>query len=190
VLKYIDIDNIRAFNEATPESAKKVFKSWEERLDETKFVETDADAQLIVFIPFTGNIKLKSIAVRGSGEHSPSSMKAYINREDVDFSTVESIKPPDQEWELIDPTVNSLSDIAEYPTRMAKFGNVRNLTLYFPGNVSSDDVTKIVYIGLKGEWTEVNQDPIIAIYEAAANPADHKTIQGLNATHSSIQWNS
>ncbi|KAJ3288414.1 hypothetical protein HDU79_004846 [Rhizoclosmatium sp. JEL0117] len=185
--KHIDIDNIRTFNEAVPGSGKTVFKSYEERLDDSKFVESDADDQLIIFIPFTGNVKLKSIAIRGFGEHSPSSMKAYINREDVDFSTVESITTADQEWELIDPTVNTLSDIPEYPTRLTKFGNVRNLTLFFPGNVSNDDVTRITYIGLKGEWTPVNKDPIITIYEAAANPADHKKIQGVDSVGSAIQ---
>ncbi len=34
--------------------------------------------------------------------------------------------------------------------------NVRNLALYFPENFG-DEVTRIYYIGLKGEWTEVSE---------------------------------
>ncbi|KAJ3058914.1 hypothetical protein HDU99_006591, partial [Rhizoclosmatium hyalinum] len=34
--KHIDIDNIRTFNEAVPGSGKTVFKSYEERLDDSK----------------------------------------------------------------------------------------------------------------------------------------------------------
>jgi hypothetical protein len=59
---------------------------------------------------------------------------------------------------------------------------VRNLTLFFPENGSGDEdsVTTIRYIGLKGEWEEVKRDPIITIYELAANPADHpKTESGV-----------
>ncbi|ORY47027.1 DUF1000-domain-containing protein, partial [Rhizoclosmatium globosum] len=170
--KHIDIDNIRTFNEAVPGSGKTVFKSYEERLDDSKFVESDADDQLIIFIPFTGNVKLKSIAIRGFGEHSPSSMKAYINREDVDFSTVESITTADQEWELIDPTHPRIPNASHEIRKRSKFDTL------LPWKRVNDDVTRITYIGLKGEWTPVNKDPIIAIYEAAANPADHKKIQG------------
>ncbi|KAJ3266131.1 hypothetical protein HDU77_002618 [Chytriomyces hyalinus] len=177
LFKHIDKDNIRAYNEAVDGSAKSVFKSWDDRLNDSMVLESDADEQLILFIPFTGNVKLKSIAIRGVAEHAPSSMKVFINREDIDFSNVESIQEWDQEWELIDPTVNAMmGEIPEYPTRMARFGNVRNLTIFFPANVSGSDVTKIAYIGLKGEWTEVNKDPIITVYELAANPADHKKI--------------
>ncbi|KAJ3065424.1 hypothetical protein HDU98_011211 [Podochytrium sp. JEL0797] len=179
--KHIDIDNIRTFNEAVPGSAKKIFKPWADRFDETNVggVETDADEQLIIFIPFTGLVKLKSIAIRGLGEHAPSHMKAYINREDIDFSTVESVNPPDQEWELVDTLLNPGNEIPEYPTKLVKFGSLRNLTLFFPSNVTNDEVTTLLYIGLKGEWTKVNRDPVITIYEAAANPADHVAIPGV-----------
>ncbi|KAJ3204331.1 hypothetical protein HDU82_005914 [Entophlyctis luteolus] len=174
--KHIDLDNVLGFNEALPGSAKTIFKPWDARFDESKFIESDADEQLIIFIPFTGNIKLKSIAVRGYGEQSPAKMKAYINRDIVDFSAIETIQSADQEWDLVDPTVNSVTEVPEYPTRLTKFGNVRNLTLFFPANVGDAETTKIVYIGLKGEWTELNKDPVITLYELAANPADHKRI--------------
>jgi hypothetical protein len=61
--------------------------------------------------------------------------------------------------------------------RIAKFSNVRNVTLYIQKNFSDDDdeTTRISYIGFKGEYTEFTRDPIITMYEAAANPADHKT---------------
>ncbi|KAJ3063369.1 hypothetical protein HK102_008499, partial [Quaeritorhiza haematococci] len=94
-------------------------------------------------------------------------MKAFVNREDVDFDSVESIKP-DQEWQLLTDTGKK---VPEYPTRIAKFTNVRNLTLFFPDNFGGEDVTRINYIGLKGEFTEMTRDPIITIYELAANPA-------------------
>ncbi|KAI8611680.1 galactose-binding domain-like protein [Chytriomyces sp. MP71] len=190
LFQFIDVEHVRAYNEAVDGSAKTIFKAWDQRLDETQVLESDADEQLILFIPFTGSVKLKSIAVRGVGEHSPSEMKVFINREDIDFSNVDSIQAWDQEWELIDPTVNSIgTEIPEYPTRLTKFGQVRNLTLFFPGNVSrgSEEITKIVYIGLKGEWTEINRDPIITIYELAANPADHKKIGAADENTHAIQ---
>ncbi|CAG8631694.1 23723_t:CDS:2 [Cetraspora pellucida] len=130
-----------------------------------QFVESDVDEQLILFIPFTGSVKLKSISIKsGPGDSCPSKMKAYINREDIDFDTVDSYTAT-QEWELI-----SNPDNIEYITRMAKMYNVRNLTLYFPENFG-DDVTRIFYIGLKGEWTEIK---FLMKQASTPNPADHK----------------
>ncbi|KAJ3212358.1 hypothetical protein HDU67_003875 [Dinochytrium kinnereticum] len=100
-------------------------------------------------------------------------MLAFINRDDVDFDTVESISP-EQEWELVQEPGR---EIPEYPTKIAKFSNVRNLTLFFPTNFG-DDASRITYIGLKGEWTEVKRDPIITLYELAPNPADHQKLKG------------
>ena len=105
-------------------------------------------------------------------EDSPDQMKAFVNREDVDFDSVESITP-DQTWDLIRDVPRDV--LPEYPTKITKFSNLRNLTLFFPSNFSGSDVSRIAYIGLKGEWTALNRDPIITLYEAAANPADHKT---------------
>ncbi|RIB16202.1 galactose-binding domain-like protein [Gigaspora rosea] len=151
----IDRENVRCLNESSPGLGK-------------NFVESDVDEQLILFIPFTGSVKLKSISIKsGPGNSCPSKMKAYINREDIDFDTVDSYTAT-QEWELI-----SSPDNIEYVTRMTKMYNVRNLTLYFPENFG-DDITRIFYIGLKGEWTEIKSDQIITIYESTPNPADHK----------------
>ncbi|KAI9208443.1 galactose-binding domain-like protein [Polychytrium aggregatum] len=171
----IDIEHVRCLNESVDGAGKAVFKHWIDRFDTSKAVTSDADEQLIFIIPFTGSVKLKSIAVLGSP--GPSVMKAFINREDIDFDSADSTKP-DQEWELVeDPG----QDLPEYPTRMAKFSNVRSLALYFPSNFGADTTT-ITYIGFKGEWTEVNKDPIITIYELAANPADHTLYSETNVT--------
>ncbi|KAF9354969.1 hypothetical protein BGX34_010718 [Mortierella sp. NVP85] len=96
-------------------------------------------------------------------------MKAFINRDDLDFDNAESTAPT-QEWELVE---DSHGQIAEYHTRVAKFASIRSLALYFSDNFGGD-TTRISFIGLKGEFSELKRDPIITIYELQANPADHK----------------
>ncbi|KAJ9069763.1 hypothetical protein DSO57_1015259 [Entomophthora muscae] len=169
LLSKIDLENVRCLNEAVPGSVKHVFKPWELRMDLEKFVESDSDEQLIIFVPFTGMVKLKSITLRGGVEGaSPSLLKVFINREDIDFDSAESTTPT-QEWELVDHP----HDVVEYSTRLTKFNSVRNLTLYFPSNFGSD-TSILSFIAFKGEWSEVKQDPIITIYEVQPNVKDHK----------------
>ncbi|KAH9303196.1 hypothetical protein KI387_014779, partial [Taxus chinensis] len=70
---------VSALNESVMGSAKSVFKSWELRLDTSaEYLESnEGDPELLVFIPFTSDVKIKSISVvGGTGGTSPSRMRA------------------------------------------------------------------------------------------------------------------
>ncbi|KAF9414476.1 PITH domain-containing protein 1 [Podila epigama] len=166
----IDHDNVICLNESEPGAGKSVLKPWHEKMDDTKFVESDADEQLILRIPFTGMVKLKSITLRSDpGETAPRKLKAFVNVDDLDFDNAESTQAT-QEWDLVEDTNGQ---VAEYATRVAKFTSIRSLTLFFGENFGGD-ITKVNFIGLKGEYSEFKRDPIITVYELQANPADHK----------------
>jgi hypothetical protein len=171
LFKHVDVPKILCLNEAVDGQAKSVIKPWAERLDRTKFLESDVDEQLLVYIPFTGQVKLKSILLRGAEtDHAPCKLKVWINRNDLDFEMAESMEPV-QEWDLVEDPPHD--DVIEYQTRMTKFNQVRNITLFFPNNFGEHDVTRIDYIGFKGEWQELHLDPVVTIYESAPRPADH-----------------
>ncbi|THU62506.1 hypothetical protein C4D60_Mb01t05860 [Musa balbisiana] len=131
----------------------------------------DGDPELLVFIPFTSDVKIKSISVvGGSGGTSPSKMRAFINRDGIDFSDAQNMQPV-QEWDLNE----NLQGLLEYQTRYSRFQGVGNLTLHFPDNFDGD-TTQIYYIGLKGEATQLKRDVVATIvYEITPNPSDHKT---------------
>eukprot|EP00055_Hartaetosiga_balthica_P013254 m.67163 g.67163 ORF g.67163 m.67163 type:complete len:224 (-) comp8208_c0_seq1:1584-2255(-) len=170
LFEYIDTTKLFAYNEAVTESCKGVFRPGAEKANRDKFVESDADEQLIIHIPFTGNVKLKSICVMGEGgQCHPAHMKAFINREDIDFDNVEDMEAL-QEWDMVE----DLSGEMEYETRITKFQGVYSLTLFFNENFGGE-TTKIFYIGLKGECKEVTRRMYITIAETAARPEDHKT---------------
>ncbi|RCH86983.1 hypothetical protein CU097_006287 [Rhizopus azygosporus] len=178
----IDLDNVCCLNEAEPNSGQKIIRPWNERMDDTKYLESDADEQLIVFVPFTGIVKLRSICLRTDNtDAAPSKMKVFINREDVDFDAAESYTPV-QEFDL----VQGSNEVIEYTTKTTKFSNVRNITLFFPENFG-EDTSIIRYLGFKGEWNELKRDPIITVYEASANPADHKIPGVSDKTDHSVQ---
>lgn len=55
------------------------------------------------------------------------------------------------------------------------------MTLFFPDNFGDgdEDVTRLGYLGFKGEWMQLGRAPTNILYEAAANPSDHE-IKGTN----------
>ncbi|PIA12996.1 hypothetical protein COEREDRAFT_83764 [Coemansia reversa NRRL 1564] len=164
------VDKSWCLNESMAGSIKGVFKPWEQRLDTVLKVESDADTELLVFVPFNGMVKLKSIIVWGGSDGSaPEEMQVFANRDDLDFDNVSNTKPTQ-----VLPLVDGATAPVEYPVRVAKFGSVRCLSLYFPG-CFSEDATTLYYLAFRGEWEELKENPIISVYESKPNIADHKT---------------
>lgn len=60
--------------------------------------------------------------------------------------------------------------------KRALFGKVQSLTMFFEDNFGDgeEDVTRMSYAGFKGEWMQLGRAPQNIVYEAAANPSDHK----------------
>lgn len=165
--------------------ATKVIKPYDQREDETMFVESSVDDQMIIRIPFIGSVKLRALVLKaGPSDKTPSEVHVYANREELDFDAANDGTPaPEQKLSSIAVTRQAV----EYPLKTAKFNNVRSLHLFIPGTVGSAETTNIYYIGLKGEWLGIQnrQGPTNIVYESAPQVKDHAKVPGLEgASHS------
>jgi RNA polymerase I-specific transcription initiation factor RRN6 len=119
---------------------------------------------------FTAQVKLHSILLRTSPSASaPRTLHLHINRDDLDFAAAEDAKPI-QTLEL-----SQTSDVQEIPVKRALFAKVHRLVLFFADNFGDgdEDVTRVSYVGFRGEWTRLGKAPTNILYEAAAQPGDH-----------------
>ena len=117
LLPYIDMAGVAALNESETGACRRVFRPHDQRLQPDIFVESDDDPQIIIHVPFTCPVKLRSITVIGGDEgQAPSTLRAYVNREALDFGDAEQT-PPVQEWTLAEDPLGVL----EYPTQFSKF---------------------------------------------------------------------
>ncbi|KAJ2237434.1 hypothetical protein H4R99_005413 [Coemansia sp. RSA 1722] len=178
----VNIDLVRCLNESTPDAIKQVFKPYHQRLDTTQFVSSDPDdPELLVYVPFTAMIKLKSIFIwGGSSDSAPNHVRVFANRDDLDFESVGDAAPT-QEWAL----ARGAREPVEYPVRVTKFGGVRSLTLHFPQCFDGDEST-VYFLAFRGEWVELKDTPVVAVYELKPTAADHKTPASENMGHHSI----
>jgi len=166
----IDLPNVQCFNEAEENSARNVFKPWDQRKDRDKFVISDADEELLINIPFTGNVKLKGLIVMGGedGTH-PSKVRLFKNRPHMTFDAAAA--KADQEFELVQDD----EGVIEYAPKVVTFSSVHHLTLHFPSNLGGEEETKIYYVGLKGEFSKAERTGVVnAVYEARPMAKDHK----------------
>ncbi|KAK5091109.1 hypothetical protein LTR05_001289 [Lithohypha guttulata] len=179
--KQIQFDQIRTLNEATVRSgAAIVQKEWRDRLQDTPVLESDADEQLLMHIPFAGSCKLYTLLIRTSDTASaPRKLKLFRNRDDLDFGSASDLQPT-QTIEL--PRTNEVAEIA---LNRAHWNTTTSIDLFFEDNHSNgeEDVTMLYYLGFQGDFMALNREPVSVLYEAAANPSDHKVIQGLTNTN-------
>jgi hypothetical protein len=93
-----------------------------------------------------------------------------INRDDLDFTTAADLAATQTLY------LSQTSDVQEIPLKRALWNNTHAVTLFFEDNHSGgeEDVTRIGYIGFKGEWMDMGKAPVGFLYESSARLADHK----------------
>ncbi|BGP39853.1 hypothetical protein JCM10450v2_003826 [Rhodotorula kratochvilovae] len=180
LFQHVDRDKVVALNADESTEGKVVIRPWDQRNQDDEWLESDADEQLILHVPFTGSIKLRSILIKtGPAGYTPDKMLVFANQLlDFDEATSQDVT---QSFD-----VAATKEVVEYAVRPAKFPSVRSLTLFFPSN-HGEATTRVSFVGFKGEYSALTRDPIITVYEAQANPADHAKLPGLDtASHSRI----
>ncbi|KAF2107998.1 PITH domain-containing protein [Lophiotrema nucula] len=174
----IDFSKLHTLNEEDSNSGRQICqKTWAQRMEIEPELKSSADEQILMVVPFTGQVRLHSILVRTSPtESAPKTLKIFLNPgETMDFDTAAE-KDPTQTLSL-----SQTSEIQEVPVKRAYFNTTRSLALFFEDNWSAgeEDVTRISYLAFKGDFMKLNKEPVSVLYEAAANPSDHKSIVGI-----------
>ena len=133
---------------------------------------SDADAEIIVLINFTSPVHIRKMMVIGGNDvkHHPNEVKCYVNKDNVDFSSIQSFSPT-QTFRL---DINN-TGTNELTTNIVSFTNVMSLALYFPGNHGDDDVTILKYIGFQGEHTHYRREAVNTVYELLCTGSDIHT---------------
>lgn len=170
---------VTALNALDPAAAARVLRPWHERrLVDAALESMEDDPELLLHIPFTADVRLRGILVTGGSEgRAPTEMRAFINRNDVDFGLAEELTPV-QEWALVE---GAASGDVEYACKPSKFNSLSSLTLHFPRNGGAA-TTRITFVGLRGEGSKASREPPRHIvYEAQAQPKDHRVSETARA---------
>ncbi|KAF2857756.1 DUF1000-domain-containing protein [Piedraia hortae CBS 480.64] len=140
----LDFLNIRG-------SARSIFADPSSADDNGKkaFIESDSDAQMMLYIPFANSVKLAGIRLvsAGEGAHRPKSLRLYTNRPNVlDFEEAEEM-PTAQEVEV---TWEGEKGTAEL--KFVSFQNLSSLVVFVVDAVEEGgEKTRIDELRLVGE---------------------------------------
>lgn len=177
---HIDLQGVRSMNVANSNDVPLIIRPWNERFEETPIIESDLDEELIIVIPFSGTVKLHSLLFRSLGdETSPQEIKLYKNQPQISFDTLSQSAVTQ---ELTHPagigmgisTSEGNGGIVEFALNRPKFANTKTLSIFVQSNYGAEQ-TKLAYIGVRGEFSQLKQEPVKFQYELVANPKDLRT---------------
>eukprot|EP01089_Gocevia_fonbrunei_P014825 TRINITY_DN4164_c0_g1_i1.p1 TRINITY_DN4164_c0_g1~~TRINITY_DN4164_c0_g1_i1.p1 ORF type:complete len:299 (-),score=63.38 TRINITY_DN4164_c0_g1_i1:70-966(-) len=104
--------------------------------DSSKYLESDCDEQLLLYIPFTQPVKLHSLnIVAPSDGRAPASIKLYINQPHLDFESTGDLEAA----QSISLAAADISETNLVPLKFVKFQNVSSLSVFVESNQSGGD---------------------------------------------------
>ncbi|BBH06693.1 Protein of unknown function D, partial [Prunus dulcis] len=148
LLDFIDWSGVECLNQSTSHSVANALKQGY-REDDGLNLESDADEQLLLYIPFLQVIKLHSIVIKGPEEEGPKTVKLFSNKEHMGFSNVNDF-PGSDTLDLSPENLKGKPVVLKY----VKFQNVRSLTIFIEDNQSGSELTKVQKIVLCGTTVE------------------------------------
>lgn len=126
-------------------------------LKQKSFLQSDADAQLLIFLPFSGPVKLMAVVLKvlpGEGvSQCPKKIKLWKNKPNMDFE--DTVVECTEELEitaadLAAPVQSGLITILK-PVTFVKFLDVSYLTIFVESNYGNRDTTRIQGLELPGQ---------------------------------------
>ena len=165
------MEKTSCLNEEVANSGKTVFKDFDDRFDKEKFVSSDCDGELLLIVPFTAQVKVRSICVIAKSENKfPTKLRLYVNNENVDFSLVEN--EPVQEFIINQNLTGDLHNAV----KVSKFSSVHKLIIHLVN--PNEEIIEVSYIQIKGENTNIKRKAVQAVYELKSN-AEKKDLKDL-----------
>ncbi|WZY74315.1 hypothetical protein YC2023_006555 [Brassica napus] len=152
LLDFIDWSGVQCLNQSSTHSLPNALKQGY-REDAGLNLESDADEQLLIYIPFNQVIKLHSFAIKGPEEEGPKTVKFFSNKEHMCFSNVNDF-PPSDNAELTEENLKG-KPVQNHKLELTVFVIFNSsLTIFIEDNQSDSEVTKVQKIALYGSTVE------------------------------------
>ncbi|THH07744.1 hypothetical protein EW146_g9222 [Bondarzewia mesenterica] len=143
-----------------------VIKPWHERYDEQVYLESLSDDQMILRIPFTNSVKLRSILLKtGPTDQTPAAVHLFANEDIEDFSDATERQPAQtfmvpQGRAVGEYTIKSdFSYLNSRTGRPSKFpASISSVTLFIPA-AQGARTTRIYFVGFIGQFATVCSIP-------------------------------
>eukprot|EP00760_Papus_ankaliazontas_P032382 PhM_4_TR5782/c0_g1_i1/m.57067 len=150
----IQYAGVECHNQDTRNNVASIFSQLADSMPPGQYLQSDADEQLLLRVPFKNGVKLAEIDITApAGDmRRPKHIKVYLNPTSMSFDTVARLDPAMEvdlgEWT---DAGDGQSSVCSVRTPFAKFQNVTCLALFVESNEEEGDVTVVSGLKFKGQ---------------------------------------
>jgi len=159
LLEYLDLSQLNCLNESSEHTLESILKHKSKNNSPDCYLQSDADEQLILNIPFNQTVRVRSIVIQGSlADEAPKDLKLAVNRLNLGFDDVQDAEEPDVAQVLFLDPANVHNSSQPIPLRFVRFQTVNSLHIFVHSNQGGAEYTRIDSIDILGFPVETTKD--------------------------------
>ncbi|KAG8910664.1 hypothetical protein FRC01_006203 [Tulasnella sp. 417] len=156
LLEYLDSTQINCLNE-NPDHTLKSIVGNKVRNSSEAYLESDADEQLLLTIPFNQVVRIRSIVIHTKeAAKGPKDIKIDINKPSIGFDDIEDAKEPAVVQEIAVPE-DFVAEGKHVHLRFVRLQRVNSLHIFVGSNHGGEDETRIDAIDVFGQPVATTQ---------------------------------
>jgi len=157
LLEFLDSAQLNCLNEADEHGVKSILSN-KGKNKGSSYLQSDADEQLLINIPFHQTVRVRSISIQSEDlANAPKAIKLFVNKPSLGFEDVEDAKEPEAS-QIIQLSEDDVKDGKRINLRFVRFQNVNSLHIFVASNQGGEEETKINSIDIFGLPVQVTKD--------------------------------
>jgi len=161
LLEHLDISQLNCLNEESAHDLKSVLADKKPNTSANVYLESSADAQLLLNIHFNQAVRVRTLVLRSSAapERGPKTLKLLVNKPAISFTDVEDAKDRDFA-QVVTLSKEDVRDGRPVALKFVRFTSVNSLHVFVESNQSGDDdeLTRIDVIDVLGVPVEATKN--------------------------------
>jgi len=161
LLEHLDLPQINCLNEEIAHDLKSIFAGRKPNTLPDAYLESSADAQLLLNIHFNQAVRIRTLVLRSAAEpeRGPKTLKLLVNKPSISFADVDGIN--DAAFaQVVTLREEDVRDGRPVALKFVRFTNVNSLHVFVESNQSEDDdvQTRIDAIDVLGVPVEATKN--------------------------------
>ncbi|KAH0584178.1 hypothetical protein H2248_009736 [Termitomyces sp. 'cryptogamus'] len=157
LLEFLDLSQLNCLNEDSTHSLKSIVNQKEINKSDN-YLESDADEQLLLNIPFNQSVRVRSIVLHASNlDQAPRTIKIVVNRPNLGFADIEDAEEPEVA-QILDLAKDEVRDGKPVGLRFVRFQTVNSLHIFVSTNHGGEETTRIDALDILGLPVETTKD--------------------------------
>ncbi|KAF9257832.1 DUF1000-domain-containing protein [Marasmius fiardii PR-910] len=161
LLEFLDLQQLNCLNESSEHSLKSIVESKSINKGSSKWLQSDADEQLLLNITFNQTVRVKTLIIKSNElAESPKQIKLLVNRPSLGFEDVQDAveQPSGSAAQIIELSEDDVLKGNPIQLRFVRFQAVNSLHIFVNNNHGDEETTVISAIDLIGTPVETTKD--------------------------------